>query len=477
MLVHYSHVAIAVLLAWSFAQGAGGQGWPGEVLSDPAHPNNGTTFALVTALWVGIISFSVLIHELGHALSSLAFGYRAVIQLIGMGGVTQTLPREENEALELPWHHELFIVLAGPAAGLGLGLVAGAASFLGAAAGHWPDWLLYVLRGMFGANLFWAVLNLMPVAPLDGGSIARVVLMQAFGRRGFLFAQILALLVASLAVLAGLALNARVLALLFGLYVFRAISLINAYRRGEAPAGAAAHPLAAKLLEAEAFAAKGQLDAAEQAATEVLNQPAPSALISRAHAIVGWVAVKRGDGKRALEHFNHADANVVTPQALAAAHSLAGDDAAALPLWEKAAAATGEAVVRHEWAGALIRLGREAEARRLPDLRLALAFAAAERVHFLRGEFAQAAAMAEASFREEPSATAAYDAACAWSLAHDPAAAMRCLTLAAQNGFDRADTARTDPDLKNLRGSPEFEAWLEALPEPKPAAGEQPPGS
>ncbi len=44
---------------------------------------------LVGALiWMGIIFFSVLIHEFGHALTATLFKQKARIQFIAMGGVT-----------------------------------------------------------------------------------------------------------------------------------------------------------------------------------------------------------------------------------------------------------------------------------------------------------------------------------------------------------------------------------------------------
>jgi len=461
VLVHFSHVLISGLLAWSFAQGPAEAGWPGDILAHPSDPMYRVTFAVVIALWMAIISGTVLLQELARALTSRTLGYQAVIRLGGLGGSTQMTATPEVQNPAMPWHHELFILISGPAAGLGLGLFIGVCLVAANAVGSLPHGLEYVLKGVCFTNLFWSLLNLVPVAPLNGGAIARVLLMRFFGRVGFLMTQILALVVASLAVVA-VAVAQPILALLFSLYCFRAIWQINAYRRGELPLGPAAHPASAQLTLAETVAAQGKLDEAERLARSVLASNAPVALSARAHAVLGWVFVKRGDGPKALEHFALADPSLLPPHAVAAAHSLAGDETSALPLWERASAG-GDAVIRHEYAGALIRAGREPEARRLPDLRLSLAFAAAERVHFLRREYAQAAAMAEASFREEPSLAAAYDAACAWALANNPEAAMRCLTLAAQNGFHDAAAVRTDPDLRSLRGSPEFEAWVAGL--------------
>jgi hypothetical protein len=129
----------------------------------------------------------------------------------------------------------------------------------------------------------------------------------------------------------------------------------------------------------------------------------------------------------------------------------------------------GDPVVLHEYAGALIRGGREAEARALPGVRMARAFSAAERVHYVRKEFEQAAKAAEAAFHEEPDPTLAYTSACAWAQAGHTEDALRLLDLAAKNGYRNATEARTDPDLKSLRGKPEFDGWLASLGQSAPS--------
>ena len=150
------------------------------------------------------------------------------------------------------------------------------------------------------------------------------------------------------------------------------------------------------------------------------------------------------------------------PHALAAGFSLVGDEARAIPLWAQAAE-TGDEMLVHEYAGALIRGGREKEARALPGVHMARAFSMAERVHYVRKEFERAAQAAEAAFQEEPHSALAYTAACAWAQANRPDDALRLLTLAAQNGYRDTAEARADPDLKSLRGRPEFDGWLASL--------------
>src|ERR1700727_855793 len=74
-----------------------------------------TSSILLTLVWVGIIVISVLIHELGHALTAVAFGQQAQIELMGFGGLTH---RRGGKKLKL-WQ-EFLIVLNGPLAGFAL---------------------------------------------------------------------------------------------------------------------------------------------------------------------------------------------------------------------------------------------------------------------------------------------------------------------------------------------------------------------
>lgn len=450
--VHLSHLLISALLSFQLAQVAGPEGWPGAIINNLGSPERAHTLGLVALLWMAIITSSALVHELGHALVSRAFGYQPSVHLLGMGGLTQP---NANETI--PWHKDLLLTAAGPAFGAGLGLLAllALAAMPGASA---P--LRYGVGSLAAANLFWAAVNLVPVAPLDGGKLSVLLLMRALGRKGFLVAQVVALAVSAVAVALGAAQGAVLLAVFFGFYAARAVSAIRGYQRGELPEPDAAHPNEVALAEAEKQLHAGALDAARSQAEAVLQLELQPPQRARAHHLLGWVALKEGAGRRALDHFSQAQGVQVAPHALAAAFSLLGDEARALPLWEAAARSSDDLTIRHEFAGALLRAGREADARRLPGVRLALAYTAAERVHHLRKEYDKAAAFAEAAFHAEPGPEFAYDAGCAWALAGDLAAAMRMLGLAAQNGFARRELARADPDLASLRGLPEFEEWL-----------------
>jgi Zn-dependent protease len=127
-----------------------------------------------TLIWVGIIFVSVVIHEFGHALTAVVFKQKARIQLIALGGVTMF------DGPKLKFWQQFLITFNGPLFGFFLFLAAtGLLHF------SWPPLLFKVLKATQVANLFWTIVNLLPVLPLDGGQLLRIVLEAIFGIRGF----------------------------------------------------------------------------------------------------------------------------------------------------------------------------------------------------------------------------------------------------------------------------------------------------
>ena len=172
--------------------------------------------------WIAIVFFSVLIHELGHAVVSLAFGYRPSIRLVWMGGLTQP-----NAPGPIPWYAETLLTLAGPGFGIAVWLLS-----LGVREMVRPSTELSVLifHSLIAVNRTWSLLNLAPIQPLDGGHVSSALLTRAFGRPGFLAAQILGLLTS--AVLIGWIVLTRqdlFFAIFLAFFAVRAISNIAAY--------------------------------------------------------------------------------------------------------------------------------------------------------------------------------------------------------------------------------------------------------
>lgn len=138
-------------------------------------------------VWVGIIVISVLIHEFGHALTAIVFKQKTRIQLVAMGGLTSF------EGPKLKFWQQFIITLNGPLFGFLLFLLATFLLHFG-----WPPLFLKILKATQIANLFWTVVNLLPVLPLDGGQLLRIVLEGIWGVPGFRASLLVGAIIATL---------------------------------------------------------------------------------------------------------------------------------------------------------------------------------------------------------------------------------------------------------------------------------------
>lgn len=134
---------------------------------------------LGTLVWIVVIFVSVIVHELGHALSALSFGLRPKIELVAFGGLTY------HRGDKLAFWKQFLIVLFGPVFGFLLFVAAWLLLKLPFfATGFYAN----VLTLFYWVNLIWTALNLVPVMPLDGGQLLRIVLEAFFGVKGFKYA-------------------------------------------------------------------------------------------------------------------------------------------------------------------------------------------------------------------------------------------------------------------------------------------------
>jgi stage IV sporulation protein FB len=146
-------------------------------------------------MWIGCTFVSILFHELGHVVAGLIFGQPGHIVLYSFGGIAIGQYHHVR-----PWQR-IAIYLAGPGAGFLLyGLV-----YLFARYGmlhvdptfNMP--YLHIGVGMLlFMNLFWNLLNLIPVFPLDGGQVSREICTMVSRRNGFRFSLGLSFLLAGL---------------------------------------------------------------------------------------------------------------------------------------------------------------------------------------------------------------------------------------------------------------------------------------
>lgn len=130
--------------------------------------------------WFVVIFLSVLIHEAGHALAAQAFGKKALIELNFFGGTTYFRP----EGLK-KW--QLFLIsLSGPFFGFLLFVVA---TFLLENTKE-TSVFYYSFKIASVVNFFWTLFNLLPILPLDGGQLLRILCEGVFKNRGLLISGI-----------------------------------------------------------------------------------------------------------------------------------------------------------------------------------------------------------------------------------------------------------------------------------------------
>lgn len=154
-------------------------GWP--ALED------GPAFLL---MWIVCVFVSILVHELGHVFAGRTFGADGQIVLYSFGGLaigSSQLPER--------WQRNI-VYFAGPLAGfiLFLAVLTGVLlalpgdlrpidmplplAWMGSVRrsmrdAGWSNLAMSAVMDLFWINLFWGLLNLLPIWPLDGGRISR----------------------------------------------------------------------------------------------------------------------------------------------------------------------------------------------------------------------------------------------------------------------------------------------------------------
>lgn len=161
--------------------------------------------------WLAVVTVSVLVHELGHAVAFRAYGLSPRITLQGFGGLTSA------EGALSPGRH-ILVSLAGP---LGALVLLGLSSWWLKSTGDYSGDAALVLGQIMWVNIGWSLLNLMPILPLDGGHVVESVLEIAIGGRGRRIARIISVAVAGvvgvLAIGSGLMFGALLAAMFLGM--------------------------------------------------------------------------------------------------------------------------------------------------------------------------------------------------------------------------------------------------------------------
>lgn len=209
--------------------------------------SGGSSEPVQALVWVAVVFVSIVVHELGHAFLQRKFGGHPRITLYGMGGLASCDDCDRSP------RSQIIISLAGPVAGFCL---AGVVVLLLAATGHvegfrlsWvpvevrPFDMAYLLEHgrpsirdvlifmLLVVNIFWGVLNLLPIYPLDGGHIAREVLTLGEPRRGIVRSLWLSAVASAVVAAYALSQGLFIMTLLFGYLAYTSYQTIRAYER------------------------------------------------------------------------------------------------------------------------------------------------------------------------------------------------------------------------------------------------------
>ncbi|HKY14431.1 MAG TPA: hypothetical protein VJM33_05865 [Microthrixaceae bacterium] len=137
-----------------------------------------------------VVLVSIVAHEFGHALAFRAYGHESTVSIHGLGGLTMS-----RGGRELRDTDEIVISLAGPAAGVAIGLVALALQRTDIGDQHLA--IEVALNDLVWVNLAWGLVNLVPVLPLDGGMVMDRLVHRASPRNGDLLAPAISAAVAA----------------------------------------------------------------------------------------------------------------------------------------------------------------------------------------------------------------------------------------------------------------------------------------
>ncbi|MCC9605144.1 site-2 protease family protein [Blastopirellula sp. JC732] len=236
--IHFDAFGIPVRVSAYFWIMAGLIGYQfGQAFNEEGY---GSADPRVFGIAVVVIFLSILLHELGHAVLMRYFGHSPSITLYHLGGLAHYqaegfAPRNSYRRVNNSTWAQIAISFAGPGAdflfaGLTIAILIGAGYISGR-----PPLAFELLTGQgevlgaatFGVralvmiilyvNIWWGILNLVPVYPLDGGQIARELFLWFTPYNGVRYSLYVSIGFAGLLVLYGLQTRSPFLAIMFAM--------------------------------------------------------------------------------------------------------------------------------------------------------------------------------------------------------------------------------------------------------------------
>ena len=244
-----------------------------------------------TVLWIIIIVISVLVHELGHATTSLIFKQNPKIELVAMGGLTS------YKGKKLKYYQQFLIVLMGPVFGFLLFALASLILWLNFITN--PT-LLATIKVMQVVNLFWSIVNLLPIIPLDGGQLLRIALEAFFGIKGFKLSLLLGFIFAAVLALVSFAVRYYLLGALFFLFAFQSFDM---YRKSKNIQKCDRDEnLAELLIKAQLLIKEGNKDEAQKLLEDLRSKTKEGLIYVQATHLLAFLFNDQKDRKKTYEY-------------------------------------------------------------------------------------------------------------------------------------------------------------------------------
>jgi Zn-dependent protease len=404
--------------------------------------------------WVAVVCFSIVLHELGHALVGRAFGLEPQIRLYQMGGLTSWKTGKDLSAAR-----QVAISLAGPGIGLLFGLVV---LLLGQTVlAYQSEFALLIYSDLLWVNIGWGLCNLLPILPMDGGQVMATLETSLRKANDRVVSHTFSLLAALLIGIAAFNWHALWIGFLGFYFAYLNGSVLwtqlQNYRDRK---------LRQTLLQARAAIDRNEHEAAMEMLAHVSDRAHSTELKQQALHMTIVIHLRR-------EELDLAEAELHRYSVLfggdyyleAALHFLKGEFAAALPNLKTIFASQPEKEIGVMLCKTLAGLGEFPEALALcshpalAEVRWGLTVEIQTEA-FNRGDFKSAAAAGIAAYDQKADANTAYNVACAFARDLNHGEALVWIRKAIESGFNDLESLRADPDLDAIRSLPEFAAIL-----------------
>ncbi len=232
------------VLGWSWAVS-----WNNMFENSPTYVDSNPGQGALLLIWIAVMFGSILLHELGHAIAIRRYGRDARIVLYHFGGLAiedSASSFSSFKGSRSP-HEQIVISAAGP----GIELLLAAAIVLvcksqgyvcSTSIGFIDDAfqlregrlfesaaLLAGIDALLFVNVFWALMNLLPVYPLDGGQISRELFVLYGNRDGIKNSLMLSVFTGGAAAVYCLSSGSTMGAMMFGMLAFSSYQVLQAY--------------------------------------------------------------------------------------------------------------------------------------------------------------------------------------------------------------------------------------------------------